>query len=177
MRLFNIKLFALIAFLSISNGVFAYTWGYSNHTKKVIDIRFGLMGARGWWDGTVRPGKRFTFSWEAGNWYAGYCLWGAEWKESGQGDDKYKSIDVVYMPDKLYDETLKQASNIGSGFDTFLCNAVILTKILNKGVCPSVFAAIINWFGGIIARSACRSREFSVYQDDKGELMFTTLLN
>lgn len=89
-----------------------------------------------------------------------------------------KNIELVYLPDELYAATVKAASNIGSGIDTFFCNAVVLSRALNKGKCPTVLADIINWFGGIISRSACRDREIIIVEDPKtGQPVFTTLLN
>jgi len=211
MKFLNIKLLALVAFLSIGSNACAYSWGFSNHTKKTLVIRQGLAGYAHWNYNIVKPGKRVVFNYD-GQW-AGYCMHSFAWAEynpnlkvpgvtENGGLDMYENIqriwptlgligrefgnvgyqytdgDLIFMPDELYADTVKYASGIGSGFDTFLCNAVILTKILNKGTCMSPFRDIINWIGGLIARSSCKSREITIFQDRKtGEITFTTLLN
>jgi hypothetical protein len=212
MKFLNTKFLTLLLFLCMSNGLFGYTWGFSNHTKKPLVIGLGLIGAGPWDFNIVMPGKRVMFAYLPGNWYAGYCMsefgyveydpnikiqgitqnGGLDMYEpnrrmlAGHFRDtvlpklysRFKHAPLIFLPDELYAATVKAAGNIGSGFDQFLCHAVILTKILNKGQCPSVLSDIINWFGGIIARSACRDREIMIYTDPKtGEPIFTTKLN
>lgn len=87
-----------------------------------------------------------------------------------------KNVEIIYLPDEVYADTVKHASGIGSGIDSFLCTAVALIKAVNKGTCPSMFAALINWIGGLIARSACANREFEILEDDKGQIVFISML-
>jgi hypothetical protein len=173
MKFLTIKFLALIVLLSLGNNVCAYMWSFSNHTTKTIDIKFGLMGAAGWWEGTVEPNSKFDFAF--GGWWAGYCMWGFEWTERGKNE--WKLANPVYLPVEVYNETVKNAAKIGSGFDTFLCNAFWAVKVINKGQCPSVFASIIEWIGGLIARSACANREFEILEDANGAIEFFTYLH
>ena len=177
MKFLKIKLLALIALVSIGSNVCAYTWSFSNHTNKKIVIKLGLMGAHGWWDGIVEPMDKITFS--IGGWYAGYCLWGFVWTEYGKYNE-WKLANPVYLPVPVYNETVKNAAKIGTGFDTFLCNAFWAVKVISSAAgkqCPSVFGALIEWIGGLIARSACANREFEILQDDKGDVEFFTYLH
>ena len=212
MKIFNIKLFAFIVFMSMGTGAFAYTWGFSNHTKKTLVIGFGLQGADFWNFNIVKPGKRVVFSYYPPNGWAGFCMSGAEWIEyepnmvipgvtQNGGLDMYqpgaamlpdgfrktpvydryypkrKYIDLVFVPDDVYAATVKAAATFGGGFDKLLCTAVAAIKIVNKGQCPSMFSALIEWIGGLISRSTCRDREIAIYPDSQGNPLFTTILN
>ncbi len=75
----NINLLFVCILLSISNSIFAYTWNYKNNTAETMVLRFGLSGMPGWYYHIIQPGDTQSFSWKAGSWPAGYCLWGAEW--------------------------------------------------------------------------------------------------
>ncbi len=214
MKFLNLKLLALIAFLSIGSNICAYTWSFSNHTDKTITIRFGLMGAAGWWHGTVEPSDKLEFA--MGGWWAGYCAWGFEWIDEAANAphitpemiqnynkvgtnpaflvatgklkkpiplshiNQWKPGNAVYLPVEVYNETVKNAAKIGTGFDTFLCNAFWAVKVIAtaaKSQCPSVFGALIEWMGGVIARSACANREYEILQDDRGNIEFFTYLH
>lgn len=203
----TINFFALtfMMLLCMSSNTHAYTWGFSNHTKQTLVLRLRLLGWNENFYRIIGPGKRQDYSWGAGRWFAGYCMLSVKWasydsnmkvanitnnggldmfrEQNLVDNDKfdklpynYHDVEIIYLEDKLYQQTLKEAANIGKGFDTFLCSAVGLLKIVN-GNCPSIFADLINWFGGIIAKSSCKSREFEIIKDEKGEVFFFTLLN
>jgi hypothetical protein len=88
-----------------------------------------------------------------------------------------KSIELVYIPDEVYDKTVEAAANLGGGFDKLLCNVFAVVKVVNKGQCPSLLSAIINWIGGLIGTGSCSSREIAIYPDSQGNPIFTTLRN
>lgn len=293
MKLFNIKLLALMGVLSIGSNICAYMFSFNNLTSKTIDIRLGLIAADGWWHNTVQPLSKTEFV--MGGWWAGYCMWGFDWKvqrvanapiktaalqpgkehtfvyegclakahlteqkfgareaafldfpfglcnktasydivelkgrtddsnvnapkvpgmliltpapvnannaavgfqltiknttdrtvtvdlfkrePSGASQDQWKEAKPVYLPVEVYNDAVKNAARIGTGFDTFLCTAVAAIKIVNKGQCPSMFSAIINWIGGLIARGSCANREFEILEDSKGNIEFFTYLH
>lgn len=209
MKLFNIKLLALMGLLSMAGNACAYMWTFTNLTSKTLVIGFGLQGRDFWNFNIVKPLDKIEFGYGGG--LIGFCMSGAEWIEydpnmkipgvtqNGGLDmkqpgasmlpdhfrltpvyDRYypkrKPVEITYLPVPVYEEAVKNAARIGSGFDTFFCNAVALSKILNKGKCPTVIADIISWFGGIIARSTCANRDFEILEDTKGNIAFITYL-
>ncbi len=215
MKNLNIKLLALMAFLLIGSNACAYTWGFSNHTNKTIDLKLGLMGAAGWWDGSVAPGQRFEFAFNVPSWWAGYCLHSFLWIDhrnnlphmsaeaqqallaqevrlgsreltirmggtSAQDMNKWKEGSIIFLPNELYDKTVKNAGKIGTGIDEFFCNTFWAVKVISaaaKSECPSVFGALITWIGGLIARGACRSREIEIIEDGNKNIEFISVVD
>ncbi len=214
MKILSIKLFALMAFLLIGGNACAYTWGFSNHTNKTIDLKLGLMGWGDWFNGSVAPGQRFEFA--MGGWFAGYCFHSFLWIDAAanapdltpemiqnfikvgtnpsflvatgkikkpiplRNINQWKEGSIIFLPNELYDKTVKNAGKIGTGIDEFFCNTFWAVKVISaaaKSECPSVFGALIEWIGGLIARGACRSREIEIIEDGNKNIEFISVVD
>ena len=70
----SIKALALVALCAISSSVFAYRWGFTNITDKVLVIKLRLVGTDADFFNIVQPGARTEFDWGWGNARAGFCL-------------------------------------------------------------------------------------------------------
>jgi len=108
MKSTNKLIVALIALFCIGNAG-AYTWGFSNKTNETIDIEFGAQGIAGWYNQTVGPNKRVTFT-PGGPLNR---LHSFNWKK--KAESQYKPGEITYIDSELANEKRRAINQMAGG--------------------------------------------------------------